>query len=466
MLVLASACGMALGHAGQTAVASGGGGVSSSTFVIGTGRGVLAVSTQDVKATISGNVVVTYHGDPASGCAAHGLCGYSGTTSWAPPRSVSLSIERTRTTHGVDISAALYDDSESLTSQPGGTTRANVEQSAIPGSTCADVATTGAELTIPVHAHSLHFTLARADPAIMQTRCAGPLSSDIADAMPERTVPLASARHGEMTVDLSGSRAFGGHGFAGSVTSTLVVHLGHPGHLQRLPLKASKPKHGERYRIVRVAYRGALSGAVVARVASSARDPQCGPLGSCGLRGTISLTSRTETGEAFEIAYGPATRPYRDFLAALGISKAGRSRGIDVAGGFTGHSNPVSVSSEIHQGSVSCHDTVAGGEVNILLTRFEANRTTAFIDFNGAAGRTRCPGPFLGQHRIPGTVSIAPGQLAHRVSVVPFNEPIPVRDDGYTGTVSPHLKLVLTRLSIHSEFEVEPSGAFASDRAG
>jgi hypothetical protein len=115
---------------------------------------------------------------------------------------------------------------------------------------------------------------------------------------------------------------------------------------------------------------------------------------------------------------------------------------------------------------VSCHDTVAGGEVNILLTRFEANRTTAFIDFNGAAGRTRCPGPFLGQHRIPGTVSIAPGQLAHRVSVVPFNEPIPVRDDGYTGTVSPHLKLVLTRLSIHSEFEVEPGGAFASDRAG
>src|SRR5262249_40174612 len=138
---------------------------------------------------------------------------------------------------------------------------------------------------------------------------------------------LRRAMRGRLRFDLSGTHAFAVHGFAGTVTSTVVLHLAKARRQSAAgfspPTKVRRIRSvTQRLSLFRVA--GQLTPAV-----PGSTNPLIGGLAdSCGLTGTLRLAPRVGPSTAFLTATGPASRPYQDFLAALGLSGTGRSNGI------------------------------------------------------------------------------------------------------------------------------------------
>ena len=70
---------------------------SGVSFVIGGGGRVVAQRNYDL--TVSGDVRVAFRGDPGAGCAAHGVCAYSGTAIWKPAASATADLSVIRSGH-------------------------------------------------------------------------------------------------------------------------------------------------------------------------------------------------------------------------------------------------------------------------------------------------------------------------------------------------------------------------------
>jgi hypothetical protein len=264
---------------------------------------------------------------------------------------------------------------------------------------------------------------------------------------------LRAALRGHVNVDLSGTRNFAVGGFAGSVRSTLVLHLrdtytdtGNGGSSRR-----------ERDRVVTEPITLLrATGAITASVHGVANPDVCLPLDSCGLQEMFSVQPRPQMSQGALIAYGPAKRPYRDFLAALGLSRRGRSAGILVYGTLGWDRGGV-VTAESTGG---CRDSARLGTGEIV---FETGRTGLFLaggngvrlpsgngltSYYPAAGplRARCPGPQLAgavPYLAEGTTT--PHALAGRQFSVSLRPDQSFSDDGYEGRLGGSLTLTLRR---------------------
>ena len=390
---------------------------------------------------VQGRLVVSFHGDPATGCAVHGLCGYSGTVLWTPPATGDVEIFES-TAHrrtSYQISLSLYGNA-GLGSNPGGLTNAITQG---PGQSCTDAAFTGTSVSLPLRRGQVRLNLAQASPSLLQTRCAGPLDADLAAALPSPTATIHSVLHGQMTVDLVASRGFAAHGFAGTVRSTLKLALGRPGRPQPFSPPVTGPT--ERYRFVRASYRATIGGTVIAAVSGDADAGLCGPLGACGLHGTLSLRLGVSDAQAQFYAQAPASRPYRDLLTALGISTAGRASGVSVSGEAS-WSGGGTVTAALSDAAASCRDVAELNGGLILFEPIGRRIGLAYIPgpVGGATLRTRCPGPESTQ---PGLAvgSTLPSALGASRVTLALRSGGPFVDDGYTGRVTSRLRITLTR---------------------
>ena len=171
---------------------------------------------------VTGGLTVTFAGDPATGCAAQGLCAYAGTETWQPQGSGEVSIA-TSTDHGRR--------SVETTLVVGGPVRSAVQRSQPDGATtaCSDGnASAGGFFLLPVSGGQATVGFRRPEVGLLGTRCAGPLESDVAAALPAHAISLSRLRHGRTTIDLIGTAPFASHGLAGTVDSTIVLSLGRP----------------------------------------------------------------------------------------------------------------------------------------------------------------------------------------------------------------------------------------------
>jgi hypothetical protein len=415
-------------------------------FLFGAPQGAKIVSQTSINAAVRGDLVVTFRGDAVAGCAAHGLCSYAGTIV-IRPRSAQLTVvtyrRGGRIGHSVLTAFGVPDG--------GYTTSAHVTRSAGAAAegTCADVApsTFGGQIPAGTHGRLLTIRLLGRSGSLLQTRCAGPRDGDLSAASPTVTVPLARFLRGRMTLDLSGTRTFASHGFAGTVTSTLTMKLGRP---QSQSGKASFPP-GIKTRRVRtvteqltlVRVRGGLTGTV-----SGTSNPiVCGLLDSCGLSETLSLGSGMRGASASVSATGPARRPYADFLAALGLSRSGRSRGIGVFGSVSWLANIRVVMTQA--GSV-CSDSAATGAVGLSLGL--GHPLGGFTGF----WRTRCPGPSFENVRPLLGASVDRAALARREFTVALGGSATSSDDGYVIVAHGRLTLRVRRGRITQRVETQP----------
>ena len=441
--------------ASSSPVAAQSGGSSSVLFAFGVPGGAKLVSQADVPIDVAGQLTVTFHGDAASGCAAAGLCGYSGTIVFRP-RSGDLSVETYRR-HGRIGRLVFLSLAPGLGGYGGVVTVAEVERSVAgqPAGLCADAETPplGAP-SATIRGRTLTISLLGPGGSLLSTRCAGPLDGDLAGAGPKATISLQAALRGRTVVSLQASNPFASHGFAGTVSSTLVLTLGKP----------SRPASGihfppgiktERMRVVTERLSVArLAGQLTGSVQGTADPTVCRLLDSCGMSGTLGLTLPGAGGADAElIATGPASRPYGDFLTALGQIRGGARHGITLAGSVA-WTNSGRINANLTQPS-ACSDAAPLGQLYVSLQP-AAGASGGF--FGSSPWRTRCPGPM-----VPGQVQLLSARarlrmMGPREFGVTFRPVGSLTDDGYTLTLHGHLSLVLRRGRISQQVVTEPAG--------
>jgi hypothetical protein len=391
---------------------------------------------------VSGELSVSFHGDSASGCRARGLCGYSGTIVLRLGSPSQIFIDKFRRHGHITYDAAFEPGPEdSLVA-------AHVHRAG--GGDCADE-------DLPFEAGDAfvahgQFTLAvlQADGTALRTRCAGPMDGDLAAISPRVTLPLARILRGHVRLDLTGTQTFGAGGFAGTVTSTILLRLGRP---EKLSTSSTFPPgiKTQRMRIVTEALTlQRTSGTIDEAVRGSENAQVCVLLDSCGLAGTLRIrpVPRHATGDI--VAMGPARRPYRDFLAALGLGGNGKRRGIQVFatvgwdhdGGSIAQSGP-------------CTDAASlpGGQVTMALQR---GAIKASYSLTGSP-QTRCPGPALDFGDQLALARLSRRILGRRTFTIHLRAAPPVADDGYTIRFRGGLALALRRGRITQHIQTIPT---------
>ncbi|HTU28042.1 MAG TPA: hypothetical protein VMF07_01585, partial [Solirubrobacteraceae bacterium] len=249
-------------------------GSDSSSFSL-VSSGSRLVSEIDLPVCVTGGVTVTFAGDPAAGCAVGGLCGYSGTETFAPDSRDSGDLNITTVEqHGQRSTSATLS-----IGGPGSPVTSAVQRTLSTGSgtqttSCSDDVGTsqdfgGAFYNLPVTGGQVAIDLSHTTTPPLGSRCAGPLEVDVASAMPTRTVALRTLEQGETAIDLSGGGQFTAHGLSGTVSSTLVLTLGRPQRERQTPVPTSAG-HTHLTHSATVAYRVThVAGSAVATVQSS-----------------------------------------------------------------------------------------------------------------------------------------------------------------------------------------------------
>jgi hypothetical protein len=392
---------------------------------------------------------VTFHGDPAAGCARWGVCGYSGTVSWQPPPTAEIDIDRTAGSHP-QVSVNLVPVLNAGPQTPSGVTSASVTLDggqSRPASRCLDANQSGQVASLVVRHGRVTFSLARESPALLLTRCAGPRDADVLPRLPTPSVSVTALKHGRSTVSLVGSRPLASHGFTGSITSTLVLHIGRSGKPRTEGNTA--PRHGRAGRQINVTYRATLSGTIVEEVRGAADPLVCRALGSCGLTGTITLTPPAAATTAHLTVDARATTPRRELLAAAGLGPGspGPVRGFGFLGGRAGGT----LVANLRQGSEHCVDTGRPGALQLIIATGAGRWGVSMfpgeaIGGPGSSG-SRCPGPTALSDTI-GSSRASLSSLDARTARIAVTIPATVHDDGYRVRIVPHLMLTLTRVKV------------------
>jgi hypothetical protein len=406
----------------------------SSQFTFGAVGGAQIVSVTTLPASGSGELVVSFHGDPATGCARRGVCGYAGTIVLRPgdtTMAVLTARDRRRTTYQVSF-LPEFGDQATLT-------LAHVERSSAGElvGLCADAAQPNSLPGSTSIGGLVTLALVQRHSSILSTRCAGPIDGDVASAAPSALVPVKTLLRGHLVLGLSGTRDFAASGFAGTVSSTAAIHVGAP---RRQAGNGSTTANVRRIRDVTETLSVVRqSGQFVAHVRGDGDRALCQPLDSCGISGTIAIDPSFVGAQATLTATAPATRPYSDLLAALGLSPRGDPRGIEVYGSVTSP-QAGSVTADLTQ-SGSCIDSVPLEDSTIAVIGLGGASDATFI---AQSLRTRCPGPSPS----PGPLALAGFGRAvlERPEFTLTLQPQPsFSDDGYTGSMRGSVSVVLRR---------------------
>ncbi len=452
---------LAVCAAGATVLAAPAG--ADTSYLVAVGGGAKPISFTQVPARLEGQLTVQFHGDRAAGCAARGLCGYSGTVVWQPPRTGSLGIVTYREGGKIEHQASLDltgFNGPAPFSPGGGVATADVtSQPAAPGASrpaCTDAAPTAAILDLPLRGHAVLFAIARATPGLTSTRCAAPLGGDFAHALAPALLSLRRLLRGNIGISLASSGAFAGGGFAGSVSSTVRLSLGRPTTQPTSQSGSNGPVRGStvRLRSVDVRYRATIAGRVLGTLRGDPRS--CSLLGSCGADSSFELRPGAMRGVLDVTALTPARRPLRDVLTALGLRTGGNSRGISMFGSVS-LSGPGTFAAGFTQGAVSCHDSVPLGPSVLPLQIAGGSVSATFVPSQDGL-HTRCPGPLIDSSTALATGSAPLRVLGRRTATIALGAGAALLDDGYVGRTISDLRLTVTRTRIKTTFQNVPTG--------
>lgn len=412
------------------------------------------VSATAWPASVTGEISVSFRSDPSTGCAARAACGYQGTIAWTPGGGGSLGFARGKVGGRTRTSALLL-----LGEGPSGVgsvTAADVQR--LGGAACADEQADGPWPRAVAHGDRVTVTLGG---VLSPTRCAGPLPSDLARALPRATISLAALRRPGARLDFRTQRSFASHGFAGTLISNLVIRLGRPHPVDFTgPVLSGAPTR--RVRVVTEALQvTGATGQLSANISGTTNPDVCVLLDSCGLAGTMKVSPAPGASHGELTAIGPATRPDRDYLAALGRSRTGRAAGLTVFG-VVSWSEHGTAQADFRQGA-ECSDTVRLGPGGAILTANGRRLYVAYLTPGGLVGegtalRTRCPGPDLAQ-AAPMAAGRAPrADLARRRFAVPVRAEGSVTDEGYDVALGGRLILGFRAGRVTRHTETEPAG--------
>ncbi len=296
------------------------------------------------------------------------------------------------------------------------------------------------------------------DANLFRSRCGGPIEQDLAPALPTVTLDRAQLTKGSSTVDLSGTRPFAAHGFAGTVRSTVRLKLGQPREesaVHGVALPRRPPAAAPRTVIATYAVEQ-VSGSIVTSFSGETEPSLCEPLDACGAAGSVRLSPAVSSGRATLVAYGPAARfSGRDLRAALGLRPGSLAHGISTSGVADWTRDAGTVSETFTGlGEAACTDTVplGGGFVTFSVG---SHRVSASYGRSSGAGpdllRTHCPGPSILD--AAGSRSLATGGVSRRAFgkrrvVITLSRGRQFEAKPYAGETRPALTIVLRRVRV------------------
>jgi hypothetical protein len=420
---------------------------SSSVISFGTLNGHQPLSVLNVPEQTSGELTVSFHGDPSTGCAVQGICSYSGTVVFRPGGQgyLSLLTYRLRGRDSYQVGLAL---------PPFGTTFTGAQVTRAGGGVCSDAAQPNATLSGTVTGGEVAVALVQPRGGLLSTRCAGPLDADLAGAGPVMRLTLGQLRSGHRTLPLSGTWSFSAGGFAGTVQSNLTMALGKPAIEQTRPSsnfpEGVKTRRDRQVTETLTLVRGAGS----VSLALGADPSTCQFLDSCGIHGTIDGALAPTGAIASLLVQGPATRPYVDFLAALGLSRRGNPHGLEV-NGVVDWLVGGTVTAHLEQGP-SCTSSAPMPEGSVILIPSGRRLTTIYSALG--APRTRCPGPELAQSQTLASGGVALSALRRPTFTLRLTGRRRIGDDGYTVNQRTTLALTLKRGRVRQQTLLVPTG--------
>jgi hypothetical protein len=412
-------------------------------------------SVYEARATFTGQLSVRFHGATSAGCARRGVCGYRGSITLRPDSSADFLLVQSRRFGRRVQQAFLASNPES--SGPGvashvvryaGSTRAGL---------CADAGQSSFQLTASSRGGRLAFALLQHGGTVLETRCAGPLDGDVADASPRAAVSFSQLTHQNTRMSFTSTHTFAAHGFAGTVSSTIVVRI-RKLRRQRSAMPSRGSSKTKRLRIVRESLSiVGTAGRLSTRFAGTPNPTVCQLLDSCGVAGVVSWEPLPTHASGELVAVGPASLPYRDFLAALGL-RHGPAHGITVLGTLGGADSDLVTERMSHSGT--CTDSAHVGSSELEIGVRKGGGTAGYLPI--APIRTRCPGPLIGQgfHALAVTRFPRAKLAQHRFTLV-LHAGTPLHDDGYTGRVAGQVTLTVRR-GAPTTHQTTSTGTFVS----
>jgi hypothetical protein len=341
----------------------------------------------------SGAVTIGWHGDAARGCAAAGLCGYSGALSLHPGDSdFNLIVNgRGRLVEG-GASLDLFDSPPEVRvkrTEPSGDEGGCVDSSPI------EVANVRVS-----RAGGRRVRLGLVTEGLTSGRCAGPDIAGLAARLPRRTRSVSQLTRGGASLDLSGSFPYTAGRFSGTLRSTLRLTFGKPGPEVVTP-PTRPPRRPSRRRLVRTVRVHALyrvtgfAGALGIQFGGLA-DPPCADFDSCGTTGSAKWEV---TGNRGLVVFDGDARARRTDHGVRGALAALRRRGAFVFGDGSLERNVGTTTADLSRpGGVDCHDTTSAPSAGLAASNSGQRLVFELAGEESAPApvdllRTGCPGP-------------------------------------------------------------------------
>jgi hypothetical protein len=417
----------------------------------------------EIPTRVAGAITIAWHGDPARGCAAAGVCDVSGSVVYTPGEA---DVEATMLPGG----RLVPDDVALLSLDTSGTVRVRRDPPGGAPSMCVDTVDAPFIFLTPTPLSGGRFRFDVSDAALASTdlssgRCAGPVPSDLRDKLPSGVLDTKALSRGPTLLNLSARQPFASGPFSGEMVSTVGLRVGAGSHSafsgfftsSEGDLVPHRAHHRRHVRVLEVGleYRVAgLSGQLTTSFTGAA-EPLCAGLDACGTSGTIAYSPAATSGRVVvgaERRLRAGERPTR--RSALAELRAGR---LVVFGDVELRQDTLAhVSSTVTRpGDTTCTDSVTTPFAPF--SAFEAAHALQLrlgkpSEELGPDGlRTRCPGPGESDTLARGSLAagrIGLGRLGVRSLSVTLTRPGTFASGAYTGTRSGALTLRLVRRRI------------------
>lgn len=413
---------------------------------------------KEIEFSAGGSIKVFWHGDQARGCAAAGLCRYSGSIVYPLRRGQAfLELEP-------DSYFPVFGFLDAR-----GQTRARTVRTLAGGGTAV----------CSQHARSTSFTLSadrawrgrdwltldtRIYPAPLASgECAGPRLEDIAPSLPSALVRTRDIEKRGERVSLRGRFAFAAGALTGHVTSTL--HLTSRG-VRREHLIDDNPggggsrhrhRHRRRHRlVVKLHYRLVHAQGEARRDFRAVSAPICRLRDACGSHGS-EVYSLDDAGKRFDV-YGAASVTSRRRPSLRHALRTVVRHGF--VDGFLPVPRSAGLSSHAFEapGGVACLDRFRPREQPSLALFGESGKLRLILfESEGSILRGRCPGPTDSQRGSDlGRLRVSPGQLRKKAVTLRLRDRGSFRRGAYSGTTGVRLNVRLRRTG--ASVKVDPHG--------
>jgi hypothetical protein len=443
---------------------------AASPGLIGARTQASLVRAVTIPVAVEGSVEVDFKSSLAAGCEAR--CNLSGSVTWNPTGRADLAVSEYLRDGKSQLDASLFFFG-GLGQDAPRTTAHIIRDRAARAGVCSDARVnplTFLDFSVGSGTQvQARLVTGRSDDAnLFRSRCGGPLERDLVEAVPSVPLPRALLMKGGATVDLSGARPFAGHGFAGTVRSSVKLRLGQageepsqaPGGVPRRP-PPSAPRT-----VIAVYDVEAVTGSVVTGFAGGAERSLCDPLDACGASGVVRVSPAVSAGRATFVAYGPANMVSgRDLRAALGLRAGPVPRNVSASGLADWSTDGGTVAESFADGAgATCNDAVPLG-AGFMTFYVGPHRVFASYGRGSGSGpdllRTRCPGPSIldaAQNWPLATGNVPRRAFRNRRVVIRLARGRTFESAPYAGETRAALQIVLRRVRVRETLSFDVLG--------